>query len=70
MLELDTNKRFIREFDYMNLDAVVIEILFQIMLIIFFLLPFTFKYNQYLNKNNYNIIPTWKKFKIFRLFNN
>ena len=27
MLQLDANKRFIREFDYMNLDAIVIEIL-------------------------------------------
>ena len=54
MLELDPNKRFIREFDYLNLDAIVIEILVSDNVNHkYFLSPFInshMEYNQYFNK--------------------
>lgn len=54
MLQLDANKRFIREFDYMNLDAIVIEILVSDNVNHkYFLSPFKnsdTEYNHYLNK--------------------
>ena len=54
MLDLDPNKRFIREFDYLNLDAIVIEILISDNVNHkYFLSPFKnsyMEYNQYFNK--------------------